>query len=105
MIEEPIERCYMCDQPAMSREHVPPRSFFPVGRRDNLWTVPSCAEHNLENSTDVEYVRNVVCVQRGSNAVAEESFEVAKRSWTRSPGLFHQTFHDVQAIVLEGEQA
>jgi hypothetical protein len=95
----------MCDRPSTSREHVPPQSFFPIGRRGNLWTVPSCADHNSGNSKDVEYVRNIISVQRGTNMSAEQTFEVAKRSWNRSPGLFHQTFDDVRAVVIEGEEA
>ena len=96
--------CYMCDRPASSREHVPPRSFFPIGQREGLWTVPSCPVHNLDNSKDVEYVRNVICIQRGTNATAEEAFEVAKRSWDRSPALFHRTFHDLRGVEIGGEE-
>lgn len=97
--------CYACGQPGSTREHVPPRAFFPKGRRDHLWTVPSCSEHNLDNSLDVEYVRNVICVQRSTNAVAEAVFESAKRSWNRSPALFTRTFRDVVEAVVDGESA
>ena len=32
--------CYTCEAEATTREHVPPRAFFPQGFRTNLWTVP-----------------------------------------------------------------
>jgi hypothetical protein len=97
--------CYACGQPGSTREHVPPRAFFPRGRRGNLWTVPSCRSHNTDNSLDIEYVRNVICVQRNTNAIAEAVFEAAKRSWNRSPALFTQTFRDVVEAVIDGEPA
>ena len=35
-----LPTCYACNQLATSREHTPPRSFFPEDRRKNLITVP-----------------------------------------------------------------
>jgi hypothetical protein len=97
--------CYMCDEVSSTREHVPPQCFFPNGQRENLWTVPSCALHNLGNSKDVEYVRNVLVTQRGTNETASELFQVVKRSWDRSPALFSRTFHDFRTALVEGEEA
>jgi hypothetical protein len=90
----------MCPADESTREHVPPRAFFPKALRQNLWTVPSCAAHNLDNSADVEYVRNAVCIQDGTNAIGEQVFEVAKRSWTRSPGLFRRTFQSLRTLLI-----
>jgi hypothetical protein len=95
----------MCDEVSSTREHVPPQCFFPNGQRENLWTVPSCALHNLGNSKDVEYVRNVLVTQRGTNETASELFQVVKRSWDRSPALFSRTFHDFRTALVEGEEA
>jgi hypothetical protein len=66
--------------------------------------VPSCEEHNLDNSPDVEYVRNAVSIQAGTNAAAEEAFEVAKRSWKYSPSLFRQTFQELRPTLLDGAE-
>jgi hypothetical protein len=99
------ELCYMCGMPASTREHVPPRSFFPKAMRTNLWTVPSCNEHNLDNNLDVEYVRNVVSTQRGTNPTAENVLEVAKRSWDYSPALFNRTFREFWVANVEDEKA
>lgn len=99
------DRCYMCDAPATSDEHVPPRSFFPPrlqGKR--LLTVPACAAHNNDNAPDVEYLRGILCCQYGTNAVAEEVLEKAKASWDHSPKLFNRTFDGtMRAEVLGGE--
>ncbi len=99
-----MKTCYMCRAPATSREHAPPKSFFPLAYRTNLVTVPSCDEHNLENSEDVEYVRNVISGQRSTNAVAAEAFETAKGSFDHSPALFAQTFGEVRKVVVDGEE-
>ena len=50
-------QCYWCGAPATSREHVPPDSLFPPGKRTNLITVPACAEHNQRFSQDDEKFR------------------------------------------------
>ncbi len=46
--------CYWCGielrNEENKKEHVPPYSFFPKGYRNNLVTVPSCAEHNNQFS-------------------------------------------------------
>ena len=97
--------CYRCEVAATTREHVPPDCFFPVGHRDPLWTVPSCEVHNLGNSKDVEYVRNVLSFARGSNETALGAFSKATRSLDRSPKLFEQTFVNFQELSIDGEPA
>jgi hypothetical protein len=94
----------MCNSIATTKEHVPPRSFFPKPKPSNLWTVPSCSKHNNENNLDVEYVRNVISTQHGINAIGEQILEVAKRSWDYSDALFKQTFHDIRATIVKGEE-
>jgi hypothetical protein len=50
--------CYFCGDKATSKEHVPPKSFFPEESkcRLNLITVPSCDKHNNEKSETDEYI-------------------------------------------------
>jgi hypothetical protein len=84
--------CFACDQSATTREHAPPRSFFPEGSRQKLITVPSCAIHNCDNSLDVEYVRNAIVILAGLNATGELLIDTAKRSFDRSPALCARTF-------------
>ncbi len=61
--------CYMCDAPATSREHVPPKCIFPDAAefRKNLITVPSCDEHNLRKSMDDELLRQIIACAPGNN--------------------------------------
>lgn len=94
----------MCEAVATTDEHAPPKCFFPDGHRKNLLKVPSCPKHNLENSKDVEYARNVICGQLGTNDVAAQVFAVAKRSYDNSPALFAQTFRKVRTVVVDGDE-
>jgi len=88
------DRCYMCAAEATTREHVPPRSFFPLGYRDGLVTVPSCPKHNNDSSADVEYVRNVIVCAYPVNEVGLSLAPKTLRSFNRSPGLFAHTFEE-----------
>lgn len=94
----------MCSAIATTREHAPPQSFFPDAHRLNLITVPSCSVHNLGNSEDVEYVRNIICGQRGINLAGEAAGATARDSYDRSPGLFARTFGEARKIVIDGEE-
>ena len=94
----------MCDELAVGREHVPPKCFFPESLRTNLVTVPSCAAHNHHNNLDVDYVRNILCTQRGSNKAAHEVFETTRRSFEHSPKLKSQTFREGRLVIVDGEK-
>jgi hypothetical protein len=95
----------MCDGDGITREHVPPLSFFPKGHRDKLFTVASCSEHNNGNSLDVEYVRNVIVSQISTNALARNWFQDrALRSYKRSPGLRNQTFAKSAPVIVDGRE-
>lgn len=93
--------CYACNQPATTKEHAPPKGFFPQGRRRNLMTVPSCSIHNCDNARDVEYVRNAIASLAGLNETGEFLFDTAKRSFGYSPALFRQTF---QSFVVRSRE-
>lgn len=97
--------CYNCDYHATTREHVPPRGFFPRGFRTNLWTVRSCVRHNLDNSLDVEYARNLIVSHRNVRGTAQELSQSASfRSFERSSALFFQTFQGAEFVIVDGEQ-
>jgi hypothetical protein len=58
-----VKQCYMCDAPATSKEHVPPKCIFPERKdsdgqylREGLITVPSCELHNSKKSADDEFL-------------------------------------------------
>lgn len=71
-----MERCYMCEQAATSREHVPPRCLFPESKdmggaqyRENLITVPSCDVHNMAKSRDDEFLMVSLAGIIGNNSI------------------------------------
>src|SRR3989442_1140578 len=98
-------KCYMCDDMRKTREHVPPVSFFPKGFRTNLWTVPSCERHNLDNSMDVEYVRNVIVSHRNVQGAAQQLAQSTSfRSFERSSALFFRTFEGAEFVTVNGEE-
>lgn len=63
------KQCYMCDENPTSREHVPPKCLFKKGFKENLITVPSCNEHNLNKSHDDEYLKDILgsCIIESDN--------------------------------------
>lgn len=96
----------MCKQSGTTREHVPPKSFFPPGYQTNLWTVKSCPDHNNSNSADVEYVRNLVVMHLGAAGEAHQGAqERVVRSFEHSPKLFMSSFRDAREIDYEGQEA
>lgn len=100
-----VSKCYMCDAPGITKEHVPPDCFFPKGHRDGLWTVPSCDLHNSANSKDVEYVRNVITSHVNANQAGMVHFQDKSiRSLERSPKLFNQTFASAKPVILNREE-
>jgi hypothetical protein len=101
-----IRKCYMCDAEGVTREHVPPFSFFPDGFKNNLWTVRSCKEHNISNSKDVEYVRNGIVSHRNCKGTAQELAQsVTFRSFERSAALFFRTFSGARPVFIDGEES
>lgn len=84
-------KCYICGDEATSKEHAPARSFFPEENkyRKNLITVRSCSKHNEDTSVDDEYVRNIITMSIGNNALAFKHFmKKTVSSFKNSKGLF-----------------
>ncbi len=88
--------CYMCDNLAVSVEHVPPRCLFPkqkdlpsgIDLRQELLTVPACARHNMEKSREDEYFLNVIVGFEGVNAVGREHYRrQVRRQYARNSSL------------------
>ena len=91
-----MKSCYACQNPATSREHVPPKCLFPEQKdaaggadlRLNLITVPSCADHNLHKAGDDEYFLYVLSLSITSNAIAQEQVRTKlARAINRRPAL------------------
>ncbi len=104
-----MDKCYICDEPAVGKEHVPPRCLFPktkdlpngVNLRSNLMTVPSCAPHNSEKSRDDEYFLNVIAGLECINKVGREHYRrQIRRQNKRNPGILAR--FAVRAIKIVG---
>ncbi len=89
--------CYMCNKPATSKEHVPPKCIFPdpvtygEDLRKNLISVPSCDEHNqLKSEYDVIF-RGVLTMAIGANRAGKHQFFGKNlRAVTKSRRLFQE---------------
>ncbi|MGP5551493.1 HNH endonuclease, partial [Psychrobacter namhaensis] len=68
--------CYECgatlDKESLTKEHVPPKSFFPKSDRDSLITVPACVKHNGGKSDNDEYFFQIICMQIQANEKGQD---------------------------------
>lgn len=90
--------CYWCGKEASSMEHVPPKCLFPEEKdvrdvfnktfRNNLITVPSCDEHNMNKSNLDEYLMANLSGKVGNNFVAYvHTATKVSRSRLRNPQI------------------
>jgi hypothetical protein len=91
--------CYMCDEVAVSVEHVPPRCLFPkqkdlprgVDLRRELLTVPACAQHNMVKSREDEYFLDVIVGFEDINAVGIEHYrQQVRRQYARNNSVLQR---------------
>jgi len=74
--------CYMCNKAGTTKEHVPPKCFFPEKKdirpeedyRKNLITAPSCQEHNSGKSDDDSYLLAVIAAHYQNNPLSERHY-------------------------------
>ncbi|HEV7998056.1 MAG TPA: hypothetical protein VGP52_17555 [Stellaceae bacterium] len=81
------EQCAYCDQPATTRDHVPPGNLFTPPRPNNLITVPACDGCNHGASDDDEVFRNELSIMAGSfgeSANAAERLQPSMRGIRRN---------------------
>ena len=105
----PRPTCYMCDVPATSREHVPPRCLFPESKdidgdyRQNLLTVPSCDEHNSGKSADDEFLMVSLAGIIGNNSIGySHKFSKVNRAIYRSSfSLLNQALANQKWYLIE----
>ena len=104
-----MAHCYMCTAPATSREHAPPKCFFPefkdvgVDLRKNLVTVPSCDAHNSHKSADDQYAMVVTVGHMDTNDVARSQFRTKCIQSLRHSAAFTQSvFGSAKPIYVDG---
>ena len=84
------ELCAYCDNPAMTRDHLPPEKLFTPPLPDNLITVPACDQCNNGASNDDEVFRNELSIMAGSfgeSAKAAERLQPALRGIRRNKAM------------------
>lgn len=59
----------------MTKEHIPPKAFFPKDEKDQLLTVTSCIEHNNAKSKDDLYVLAQICMNASPSNRSREIFQ------------------------------
>ncbi len=93
------KECYMCENIATSKEHVPPKCFFLKDAqtisgknfRKNLITVPACDLHNTGKSKDDQYLLFIICVEYESNSEAQQTYNIIlKHAFYENPHLLEQ---------------
>lgn len=103
--------CYFCGNAITGVEHIPPKSFFPKGKREKLITVPSCDIHNQEKSKEDEYIRAILLSsiklddQDHIEVLREKNFRALKRNVERAfeNGLNKQQAKAVLEIIEKYE--
>ena len=104
--------CYWCGAPANSREHIPPRCFFPnkitqegmIKKQEysHLLTVPSCEEHNNRKSKGDEYLLAHIAPFAPDNLCAQALFQGnILRAVRRNKDLLKPTRFDGTAIYFD----
>ena len=87
----------MCDAPATSSEHVPPKCLFPERKdlppqtdlRRNLFNVPSSDNHNTQKSQDDEYFLYVLSTSFQINEVGRNLYRTkVRRAIKRNASVF-----------------
>ncbi|MBO1539576.1 hypothetical protein [Pseudomonas sp. OA65] len=105
------KKCYMCDSPATSDEHVPPKCIFPEHKdvkrnlRDNLITVPSCDVHNANKSRDDEFLMVSLAGILGNNSIGYEHYhgKVQRALKRRANRLLDKVFLTKHTLRLGDE--
>jgi hypothetical protein len=102
----------MCDAPATSREHVPPKCIFPESKdltdqnlRDGLITVPSCEAHNLKKCSDDEFLMVSLAGILGNNSIGyRHKMTKVNRAITKSSNrLLDKAFLERKHFVVRLE--
>jgi hypothetical protein len=102
----------MCERPAVSKEHTPPKCVFPEQKDTNgkdyrrgLITVPSCEIHNSAKSLDDEYLMMVLTSYFNNNQAAQNQIKSKiTRAWTNTPTKSASVVKNLRTISISGEQ-
>lgn len=82
MTSKPATQCAYCDEPATTRDHIPPKNLFARPLPEQLITVPACKVHNNGASLDDEYFRAMLSFRMDAHEKSDAS-GAAKRALDR----------------------
>lgn len=98
-------KCYLCGtMDPSTRDHVPPRGFFPDPKPDNLITVPCCTKCNNSYAADEEAFRLFISVAEGvspAGAWIRENKSL-KSTLESSPKLVENIKRSMSTVMREG---
>jgi hypothetical protein len=99
----PVEKCYLCgSENQLTRDHVPPQSFFPPPLPKNLITLPCCEKCHKQFSLEDEAFRIWVASANGRSPAGDWIWEnrVMNSSFKRSPKLFKNVAKHAKILNL-----
>lgn len=101
--------CYFCERKATSVEHVPPKCIFPeqkdlpsgINLRKQLYTVPSCDEHNLKKSHDDEYLLYALGISNQINLIGRNQYKSKiRRAIKRNSSLLKRLLYKAVPVTV-----
>ncbi|HRH95986.1 MAG TPA: hypothetical protein PLB55_08640 [Prosthecobacter sp.] len=99
-------QCYLCGAfDPKTRDHIPPRGFFPEPRPTNLITLPCCERCNNSCSKDDEAMRVWLSSGMGHTPAAEWIIEnkVFPGTFTRSPAFRSEVLSRMEDTIITNE--
>lgn len=105
-----MKTCYMCDNRATSKEHVPPAMFFPEQKdlpkgwdyKKQLITVPSCDLHNSKKSEDDQFICIIIASHFEGNLSAQRHFSTKVMRALRKHRSLLTYFKNPRPALVEG---
>lgn len=107
--------CYFCGEPATTREHIPGRAFYPEQKdlpagspnvRENMLTVPACAEHSNAQSKDDQYAAYTIVTSLDNNPLSRGHIAgKVLRAIKRTPHIFETLMPEARPVWIDGKES
>src|SRR5579859_4140645 len=98
-----VKKCYLCGATRnLTRDHIPPKGFFPPPLPTNLITVPCCSSCNNSFSTDDEAARLWFSAHIGRSPAGDWIWEnkAIRTTAARSPSLVDQMLASLKETTI-----
>ncbi|OGH15254.1 MAG: hypothetical protein A2860_02380 [Candidatus Levybacteria bacterium RIFCSPHIGHO2_01_FULL_37_33] len=84
------QTCYLCQAPATTFDHIPPKSLFPKDFQYKGVKVPACKSCNNATSKDDEYLRDCFAMTGWNKEARQVFLEGVRPSYLRPYAMMHQ---------------